>query len=139
MDQFNHEDFIDFQRRQPPRNPPPPPQGGQRPGPGPFPGTGGPGPFPGSGPVPGNPSGSPRTAPPNYTPSRAVAPFRVDPSSIRNCRGSFTYVWLSNGEEFWMYPIQISRNTVSGFRWSRFFGWTFFGVSLNRIDAFMCI
>ncbi len=119
MDNFHQEDFIDFQSRQPQR---------------------GPGYGPGPGPNPGGPSGNaPRSAPPNYIPSRQATTFRVDSSSIRNCMGRFTYVWLSNGEEFWMYPIQVSRNTVSGFRWNRLFGWTFFGVSLHRIDAFMCV
>lgn len=81
----------------------------------------------------------PRTPPPNFTPSRQITPFRVDASSIRNCLGNFTYVWMRNGDEFWMFPIQVSRNTVVGFRWNPFFGWAFLGVSLNRIDAFMCI
>jgi len=160
MDPFNpKEDFMEFQRRQPPRNPPTPPPSQNRPQPGsgpnfstgPFPGPGsnpgpgfGPGPGsnpgPGFGPGPGGPPGSaPRTAPPNFTPSRQMTPFRVDPSSIRNCLGRFTYVWLNNGDEFWMFPIQVGRNSVSGFRWNRSFGWSFFGLSLNRIDAFMCV
>ncbi len=140
MSHFNQNEFIDFKLDQPPRNPPPPgfgpnqgpPQGF---GPGPRPPQGGPGPRPPQG---GPGPNAPRTAPPNYTPSRQIAPFRVDPSSIRNCKGRFTYVWLSNGDQFWMFPVQVSRNTVTGFRWNRFFGWSIFGVSLNRIDAFMC-
>ncbi|NLL76210.1 MAG: hypothetical protein GX235_03060 [Clostridiales bacterium] len=127
MERFNQGDFIDSQYSQPPRNPPPPFPGGFRPGSGP-------------GGSPGDTFGNaPRTAPPNYTPSRQMTTFRVDSSSIRNCLGNFTYVWLNNGNEFWMFPIQVSRNTVSGFRWNRFFGWSFFGLSLNRIDAFMCV
>jgi len=133
MDHLNPENFIDFQRDQPPRNPSPPSMGGSRPGPGFGPGPGG-GPGPDFEPGMG---GAPRTAPPNFVPTRQITPFRVDSSSIRNCLGRFTYVWLNNGNEFWMFPIQVSRNTVTGFRWSRF-GWTFFGVSLNQIDAFMC-
>ncbi len=136
-----------------PQPPQPPFPGGGRPGPQPpqppFPGGGRPGPqppspppFPGGGgrPGQGGPSGNaPRTAPPNRKPSRQVATFRVDAPSIRNCVGRFTYVWLSNGDEFWMFPIQVSRDTVTGFRWNRFFGWSFVGVSLHRIDAFTCV
>ncbi len=150
MDNFNQNDIIDFQRGQPARPQPPQPPfpgGGGRPGPQPptppsFPGGGRPGqgqptppPFPGG----GSSGNAPRTAPPNYTPSRQIAPLRVDASSIRNCVGRFTYVWLSNGDEFWMFPIQVSRNTVTGFRWNRFFGWSFVGISLHRIDAFTCV
>ncbi len=129
MDFFNQKDFIDAQRGRQQRTPPAPP---------PFPGMNRPG-F-GPGPVPESPSFSePRSAPPSFTPSRQVTSFRVDSSSIRNCLGRFTYVWMSNGDEFWMFPIQVSRNTVTGFRWNRFLRWTYFGVSLNRIDAFTCV
>ena len=136
MNYYNQESFINSQRRQPPplgpgpfpRPPGPPPGPGPRPRP--------PGPPPGPRPDPGN---APRSAPPNYTPSRQMAALRVDSSSIRNCLGRFTYIWMSNGDEFWMFPIQVSRNTVTGFRWNGRFGWTFFGVSLNRIDAFTCV
>ncbi len=144
MDNFNQNDFIEFQRRNPPppppRNPPPPPPRNPPPppprnplSPPPFPGDGRP--SPGFGPGPGGP---PRSGPPNYIPSRQIAPLRVDSASIRNCMRSFTYIWLRNGDEFWMFPIQLSRNSISGFRWNRF-GWSFFGVSLNQIDAFMCV
>lgn len=156
MDYSNQNDFSDAKRREQARTPTPPPPpppfpGIPRPGSGTGPGPGfGPGPGPGFGPRPGpgfgpgpgpeGPrSGAPTSAPPNYTPSRQITTFRVDPSSIRNCLGRFTYVWMSNGDEFWMFPIQVSRNTVTGFRWNRFFRWSFFGVSLNRIDAFTCV
>ncbi len=139
MDYYNQKSFIDADRQQsrtPPPPPPPPPfPGMNRPGPG-----SGPTPGPGPGPIPGGPSfGPPTSAPPNFTPSRQMTTFRVDPSSIRNCLGRFTYIWMSNGDEFWMFPVQVSRNTVTGFRWNRFFRWTFFGVSLDRIDAFTCV
>ncbi|HBE84854.1 MAG TPA: transporter, partial [Lachnoclostridium sp.] len=57
---------------------------------------------------------------------------------MRNCIGRFTYVWLSNGLEFWFFPVQIWANTVVGFRWDRRFGWSYTGISLNRIDMFSC-
>lgn len=102
-------------------------------------------PNPGGGSIPNTfPQGinfgtMPPSAPPNFVPTRQITPFRVDPASIRNCMRRFTYVWLDNGSEFWMFPIQLSRNSISGFRWNRPFGWTFFGVSLDRIDSFMCV
>jgi len=85
----------------------------------------------------------PNTPPPNRVPERPPMQTRagaraVHPSSIRNCVGNFTYIWLSNGQEFWMFPIQVWGNSVAGFRWDRRFGWAFTGISLNRIDMFTC-
>lgn len=64
--------------------------------------------------------------------------FSVEPWSIRNCIGKFTYVWMRNGDQFWFFPIQVGRKTVAGFRWSRF-GWAYVGISLDRIDMFTCV
>ena len=124
MNHFSPEDFVDFQIVPPPR-----PGGG--------PGSRPPG-RPG-GPPPGRPGGPPRSGPPNYIPPRQITPLRVDAFSMRNCIGRFTYIWMSNGDEFWMFPIQVSQSTVTGFRWNPRFGWNFVGISLNRIDAFMCV
>lgn len=84
----------------------------------------------------------PTSPPPSFTPQKA-APNQsttrmVNPGSMRNCIGRFTYVWLSNGQEFWFFPIQLWPNSVSGFRWDRRFGWAYTGISLNRIDMFTC-
>lgn len=80
----------------------------------------------------------PTSAPPSYTPTRNASTFRVDSGSIRHCIGRFTYIWQDNGMEYWMFPIHVSRTTVTGFRWSNRHGWSYTGVSLNRIDSFMC-
>ena len=90
---------------------------------------------------PSGPS-SPKGPPPSQTPpkpAQARAGTRmVSPGSIRNCIGRFTYIWLSNGQEFWFFPIQVWRSSVAGFRWDRRFGWSYTGISLNRIDMFTC-
>lgn len=87
-----------------------------------------------------NMGGMPTSAPPAQPPSRNVATFRVDAGSIRHCLHRFTYIWQDNGMEYWMVPINVSRTTVTGFRWhGRRRGWSFAGVSLNRIDSFTCI
>lgn len=116
----------------PPMRPPsPPPFGG---GPGRNPGMN-PGPFPGT----PNSGQMPLSPPPQRVPNRSSNLRAVDPGSIRNCVGRFTYVWLDNGIEFWMFPIQLGRRSVSGFRWNPHFGWVYFGVSLDRIDSFTCV
>lgn len=86
----------------------------------------------------------PMGPPPSNIPQRPVAArgattFAVDAGTIRNCIGRFTYIWLNNGNEFWMFPIQVGRQSVAGFRWMPRFGWTYIGVSLNRIDFFTCV
>lgn len=109
------------------------------PGPG-FPGPGGPG-----GPsFPGGPQGggqqAPTSAPPAYTPQKPVKPagyYAVDPGAIAGCLFRFTYVWLSNGQQFWYYPIFVGSNSIAGFRWTGF-SWMYFGIDLRFIDSFTC-
>lgn len=87
---------------------------------------------------------APRNPPPMQTPRRPVQPFggpavrAVNPASIRNCRGRFTYIWLRNGQEFWFFPVQIWGNSIAGFRWDRRFGWSYMGISLFQIALFTC-
>lgn len=93
---------------------------------------------------PRNQGPMPMGPPPSNIPKRPVAargaaPFAVDAGTIRNCIGRFTYIWLDNGNEFWMFPIQVGRRSVAGFRWMPRFGWTYIGVSLDRIDFFTCV
>ncbi|HIT90944.1 MAG TPA: transporter [Candidatus Merdenecus merdavium] len=83
-------------------------------------------------------SAPPRNPPPKPMTGRGAGARAVDPGTIRNCIGRFTYIWLDNGEEFWLFPVEVGRQSVAGFRWTRF-GWAFMGISLNRIDIFTCI
>lgn len=81
----------------------------------------------------------PMAPPPSRAPSKGPSMLRVDAGSIRNCMRRLTYIWQSNGMEYWMIPLNISPTTLSGFRWDRRRGWIYGGVSLNRIDSFTCI
>ncbi|WP_231860337.1 hypothetical protein [Bacillus sp. OxB-1] len=120
-----------------------PPGTGFPPGAG-FPGQGGPpgGGFPGQGGPPGGGLGqqAPTTAPPNYTPAYPETQlFAVDPGGIRRCLYRFTFVWLSRRQGFWFFPVFVGRNSVAGYRWrNRQRRWEYFGIDLNRIDAFTC-
>ncbi len=115
----------------PPSGPGTPPFGPPSgPGTPPFGPPGGPGtpPFgPGDGP--------PMAPPPSFTPE--LAPYRVDPGSIRGCRRKYTYIWLNNGNSFWFYPVYIGRRSISGYRWIGFW-WVYFGTDLNNIQSFIC-
>ncbi|WP_307449368.1 hypothetical protein [Paenibacillus sp. V4I3] len=112
------------------------------PGPG-FPGPGGPG-GPGGPSFPGGPQGggqqAPTSAPPAYTPQKPVKSpgvYAVDPGGISRCLFRFTYVWLSNGQQFWYYPIFVGSTSIAGFRWTGF-SWMYFGIDLRFIDSFTC-
>lgn len=112
-------------------------------GPGGFPG--GPGGFPGM-PGPGGPGQGPggyqppTSAPPSHTPQKPLkAPgvYAVDPGGISRCLFRFTYIWQSNGQQYWYFPVFVGRTSVSGFRWTGF-SWMFFGIDLRFIDSFTC-
>ncbi|MCC3378049.1 transporter [Paenibacillus farraposensis] len=103
----------------------------------------GPGPFsPPSGPIgspgPGFQAQAPTAPPPQFIPPQPLATaFAIDPAAMSGCLFRYTFIWLRNGERFWMYPVFIGRTSVSGFRWNGFF-WTFFGIDTNRIVSFSC-
>ncbi|MBD2871540.1 collagen-like protein [Paenibacillus arenilitoris] len=109
-----------------PPGPPPPPFGPQ-PGP--------PGP-----PTPSGPPGvqAPTAPPPQFVPPRPqFTAFAVDPGAIRRCLFRNTYIWLTNGNQFWFFPIFLGRNSIAGFQWNGFF-WMYAGYDLNRIESFTC-
>jgi hypothetical protein len=99
---------------------------------------GGLGNFPG-GSGQGFPMGPPPVMPPTRPFARGAQPFAVDARTIQHCVGRFTYIWLDNGHEFWLFPIQVGQRSVAGFRWIPRIGWSYMGISLNRIDFFTCV
>jgi hypothetical protein len=106
---------------------------------GPPPGQGGPGYQPPFGPPSQGPSSGPPTAPPpSFVPQQQVQAFAVDPGGIRRCLFRYTYVWLNNRQQFWMYPTFVGRTSVSGWRWNGF-RWLYFGISLQQIQSFTCV
>lgn len=69
--------------------------------------------------------------------SSGAATKAVSPNSIRMCLFKFTYIWETNGNNYWAFPFEVDRRTVTGLRWFRG-RWHFFGVDLRRIDSFVC-
>jgi len=95
-------------------------------------------PMPTPTPIPRPPSGSaPRFAPPAFIPQAAPGLRAVDPGAIANCLYSFTYLWLSNRNQFWFFPTFVGRRSVAGYRWIRG-SWVFMGFDLRLIDSFFC-
>jgi len=81
--------------------------------------------------------GKPRTGPPSYIPERGPSLYAVDPGAIYRCLYNHTYVWLTNGNSFWLYPVYVGPRSISGYRWSQF-GWTYIGMDLDSIQSFSC-
>lgn len=86
-------------------------------------------------------TGPPSSPPPQFTPpmpqQQGISVFAMDPGAIRGCLFRFTYVWLNDGNQFWFYPVFVGRNSVAGWRWSRF-RWVYFGIDLQRVSSFRC-
>lgn len=87
-------------------------------------------------------------SPPNFTPSKnnpEVQHFQssggatkaVSPNSIRICLFKFTYIWETNGNNYWAFIFDVDRRTVTGLRWFRG-RWHYFGLDLRRIASFVC-
>ncbi|MCX8130453.1 MAG: hypothetical protein N3I35_10175 [Clostridia bacterium] len=100
------------------------------------------GPPPGAGAAGGPPSGPP----PSFTPSQATAQsmgvggpgvYAVDPGAIRFCLYKYSYLWLTNGRQFWAWLTFVGQNSVSGWRWTGY-NWRYFGTDLRNIDSFVC-
>lgn len=103
--------------------------------------------FPGGPPMGGHTNIGP---PPKTTPSKTDANVQklssssggpttkaVSPGSISFCLFRFTYIWETNGRNYWAFLLNVDRQTASGLRWFRN-NWVYFGVDLKRIDSFIC-
>ncbi|WP_299093929.1 transporter [uncultured Metabacillus sp.] len=116
---MNHIDYYGYERFTGPQVPGTPPR------------------PPGAFPIP-SPQKAPTAPPPAFVPSQqAATPFAVDPWAISLCLFRNTYLWLSNGQQFWYFPIFVGTSSVAGFRWTGRF-WTVFGIDTRRIVSFMC-
>ncbi|MBP1943722.1 hypothetical protein [Cytobacillus luteolus] len=83
--------------------------------------------------------GPPPGPPPAGVPiQQQASAFAVDPGSIRGCLFRYTYLWLTNGQQFWFYPTFVGRRSVSGWRWTGFM-WVYFGTDLRRVRSFTCV
>ncbi|CAM3976838.1 transporter [Paenibacillus alkaliterrae] len=80
---------------------------------------------------------APTSPPPQFVPQQPITAFAVDPGAISGCLFRNTYIWLANGQNFWLFPVFVGRNSVSGFRWNGWF-WMYSGVDLRQINSFTC-
>ncbi len=81
--------------------------------------------------------GMPQSPPPRAIPRKSPTLYAVDPGAIQGCLYSYTYIWLKNGNSFWLFPTYVGRKSVSGFRYTRY-GWRYVGFDLDLIETFSC-
>jgi hypothetical protein len=78
----------------------------------------------------------PEYGPPLLPPPPVIPPKPFN-SYIVDCLYSYTYVWLTNGIEFWFYPTAVQYGAVVGYRWVGTF-WIFDGIDSRYIDQVTC-
>jgi hypothetical protein len=54
------------------------------------------------------------------------------------CLNRRTFITLTDGSDFWYYPIIIERTTVAGYRWDGN-RWVENGIDLRKIRWFNCL
>ena len=118
----------------------------------PFGGGPSPGGFPpqppfGGGPQTGIPGGQltpPSAPPPSFTPQITTLQGTEEFSRRRGGRGigrcffRNTFIWMTNGNSFWFYPMFALGNSIIGFRWRGNRGWVYDVLNRNRIAFFQC-
>ncbi|MPQ43873.1 hypothetical protein [Clostridium tarantellae] len=80
--------------------------------------------------------------PPSYLPSKndknvSITKGNLNSKPFSLCINKFTYIWQTNGRSYWTYLILANNKSICGFRWTAF-RWIYFGLDLNRINAFVC-
>ena len=107
-----------------------------------------PGGFPGSAPgsAPGGAPGQmrpPSSPPPNFTPQMSTFEQQEfqrggGVSGIRRCFFRNTFIWMTNGNAFWFFPMLVQRNQIIGFQWRGQRGWVYDSINRNNILFFQC-
>ncbi|MDR4241535.1 collagen-like protein, partial [Bacillus mycoides] len=73
-------------------------------------------------------SQDPTSPPPSFIPQQSTAsPFAVDPGAISLFLFRNTYIWISNGGQFWYFTIFVGTRSVAGVRLNGRF-WVIFGI-----------
>lgn len=54
-----------------------------------------------------------------------------------NCLNKYTYVWMTDGSEFWYFPTNLGANSVGGYYYDGY-QWVYFTIDTQYIDAAVC-
>lgn len=66
-------------------------------------------------------------------------PINTAPAVLKSCMNGLVYVWLKNGEEFWMIPTASDDTNFRGYRWVQFIGWQNYSGKLSDISSVTCV
>ena len=61
----------------------------------------------------------------------------LEQSTIEHCMKKYMYIWLNNGTEFWSVPKIVKDNYIHIWIWNKV-KWTYYTMSLDNINSFMC-
>lgn len=79
----------------------------------------------------------PANPPPSYVPNLPATAGPIEPGTLSSCAFKYTYLWLKNGESFWVYITSAGKKSVSGWRYIKG-RWKQFGTRLAQIKNFTC-
>lgn len=60
----------------------------------------------------------PTSPPPSIVPLYCKVPIEPTPELLNAYINTIIYLWLSNGNEFWMCPKYVNGNILCGYVWS---------------------
>lgn len=75
----------------------------------------------------------PPSPPPDFQPGYSYLEPRAD--HIKNCMYSYIYVWLEDGQSFWMYPTVVDEEYINGYIWNKPL-WTYYEFEWPAINSY---
>ncbi|HBG10890.1 MAG TPA: hypothetical protein DDX68_01260, partial [Clostridium sp.] len=60
-------------------------------------------------------------------------------SIIEDCMDYMVYVWMKDGDNFWLIPRSSTQRTVSGYRWNQNAVWYNEEIYYNDIYSVTCV
>lgn len=72
-------------------------------------------------------------------PAYPTYPINTIYNVFRNCMNGLVYVWMRNGDNFWMFPTGIQNNRVYGYRYNQQAGWLFYDFPLSAVLSVTCV
>ncbi|MCL2854399.1 MAG: hypothetical protein FWE21_02120 [Defluviitaleaceae bacterium] len=76
----------------------------------------------------------PNFLPPSHTPSRPAAKDFVDAGTMEGNMHRATYLWLTDGQQFWFCPTFLGKHSVAGYRWENG-QWMYTGFGLDAVES----
>lgn len=75
--------------------------------------------------------------PPKATPQTTKAYPGGPKGDLCKCFSKYTYVWMKDGREFWIWPIAIYEDFIVALKWKRN-RWVYSRIPKRKIKYFIC-